>query len=318
MSTRPVAFHRYFTTDTGWTLPALFAILRDLRDIAHDADVSTQKTECMEEAARILSRLFTSCVTDRTSPVSESRKWGIYYIVGLIMKCYFRVKRISLSRSILRALEANSDTPPLSAYPRAHQVTHRYYIGAISFLNEDFEKAEQELTLAFYNCHVDAQANRQRILSYLIPLRILRGHLPSQELLDRFPDLNEVYGPFVGAIRKADIKAYDVALYKWEKKLLELNVWLVFERARELVMRGLFRRVWVVSDKSTRIPIHTFHCAVRVVGMRVDVEEVECFVANMIFKGLIKGYISHERQIVVLAQNGAFPRLADRKNPYAV
>ncbi len=30
------AFHRYFTTDTGWTLPALFAILRDLRDIAHD------------------------------------------------------------------------------------------------------------------------------------------------------------------------------------------------------------------------------------------------------------------------------------------
>ncbi len=51
----------------------------------------------------------------------------------------------------------------------------------------------------------------RRILSYLIPLRVLRGHLPSQELLDRFPDLNEVYGPFVGAIRKADIKAYDVA-----------------------------------------------------------------------------------------------------------
>ena len=77
----------------------------------------------------------------------------------------------------------------------------------------------------------------------MIPLRILRGHLPSQELLDRFPDLKEVYGPFVEAIRKADIKAYDVALYEWEKKLLELNVWLVFERARELVMRGLFRKV---------------------------------------------------------------------------
>lgn len=178
----------------------------------------------------------------------------------------------------------------------------------------------------------------RRILAYLIPLRVLRGHLPSQELLDRFPDLKEVYGPFVEAIRKADIKAYDVALYEWEKKLLELNVWLVFERARELVMRGLFRRVWVpyfpaitlifwltwryrrwvLSDKSTRIPVHTFHTALRVVSMRVDVEEVECFVANMIYKGLIKGYISHERQMVVLAQNGAFPRLCDRKNPYVV
>ena len=31
---------------------------------------------------------------------------------------------------------------------------------------------------------------------------------------------------------------------------------------------------WIASKRSTRIPIHMFHCAVRVVGMRVDVEEV--------------------------------------------
>ncbi len=75
---------------------------------------------------------------------------------------------------------------------------------------------------------------------------------------------------------------------------------------------------WVASNKSTRIPIHMFHCAVRVTGMRVDVEEVECYVANMIHKGFIKGYISHERQMVVLAANGAFPRVADRRDPFAV
>ncbi|KAI5123395.1 hypothetical protein M0805_006103 [Coniferiporia weirii] len=310
-------FYRFFTNNTGWTLSALFAILRDLRDIAYDADIATQKTECMEEAARIITKAFTHCVTDRTSPAAESRKWGVYYVVGLVIKCYFRVKRIALSRNILRALEANKDIPPLSSYPRAHQVTFRYYIGVIAFLNEDFEKAEQELTHSFYNCYNDgAQTNQQRILAYLIPLRILRGHLPSDELLERFPSLAEVYSPFVVAIRKADIKAYDIALFKWEKRLFELNAWLVFERARELVMRGLFRKVWVLLDKSTRIPIHMFHCAVRMVGMRVEVEEVECFVANMIYKGLIRGYISHERQMVVLASNGAFPRLAERKNPF--
>lgn len=59
-----------------------------------------------------------------------------------------------------------------------------------------------------------------------------------------------------------------------------------------------------------------FHCAIRVAGMSVDIEEVECYLANMIFKGLIRGYISHEKQMVVLAATGAFPRLADRKNPY--
>jgi len=59
-----------------------------------------------------------------------------------------------------------------------------------------------------------------------------------------------------------------------------------------------------------------FTAAVRVVGMDVDIEEVECYVANMIYRGLIKGYISHEKQTVVLAANDAFPRVADRKTPW--
>ena len=75
---------------------------------------------------------------------------------------------------------------------------------------------------------------------------------------------------------------------------------------------------WLASEKNTRIPLNMFHCAIRVVGIRIEVEEVECFVANMIYKGLIKGYISHEKQMVVLAQNGAFPSLSERKNPYAM
>ncbi len=94
-------------------------------------------------------------------------------MVGLILKCYFKVylswhyphtppliniqvKRISLSKNILRAIDANPDIPPLSQYPRSHQVRHsrsmwmcidlssqvtyRYYIGMLSFLNEDFAK----------------------------------------------------------------------------------------------------------------------------------------------------------------------------------
>ena len=59
-----------------------------------------------------------------------------------------------------------------------------------------------------------------------------------------------------------------------------------------------------------------FHCAVQLAGMGVEVEEVECYLANMIYKGLVRGYISHERQMVVLASKDAFPRLADRKNPF--
>lgn len=60
-----------------------------------------------------------------------------------------------------------------------------------------------------------------------------------------------------------------------------------------------------------------FHSALQIAGMDVPQEEAECYVANMIYKGLMRGYISHEKQMVVVANTNAFPRLADRASPYA-
>ncbi|TFK71997.1 hypothetical protein BDN72DRAFT_836762 [Pluteus cervinus] len=315
-------FSRFFTENAGWTLPALFSVLRDLRDLAHDADlqakINGQRSDSMEEAARIISKAFGHCMTDRTSPPDQSRKWGVYYVVSLVLKCYFRVKRISLSKNLLRAIDANTDIPPLHAYPRSHQVTYRYYIGMLSFLNEDYAKSEEEFTLAFYQCYIAAQRNQQRILTYLLPLRILRGHLPADELLQRFPVLKELYQPFISAIRRGDLPAYDRALELSERKLVELNVWLTLEKARELCLRGLFRKVWVAAEKSTRMPLSLFHSSLQISGVDVPQEEAECLVANMIYKGYMRGYISHEKQMVVLAQSNAFPRVADRQAPFAI
>lgn len=65
--------------------------------------------------------------------------------------------------------------------------------------------------------------------------------------MGRFPVLDEIFSPFVTAIRKGDLEAYDEALEKWESRLLELNLWLSLEKARELCLRGLFRRMCVLS-----------------------------------------------------------------------
>ncbi|KAJ7827678.1 hypothetical protein B0H14DRAFT_3466932 [Mycena olivaceomarginata] len=292
-----------FIENRGWTLPALFSILRDLRDLAHDADwhakVHSEQSECMVEAARIVAKAFSNCMTDRNSPPDESRKWGVYYVVGLAMK-YYKVRRISLTKNIIKVLDNNADIPSLEMYPRSHQ-------------------AEQELTLAFYHCHIAAHENQARILAYLIPLRILRGHLPSDELMHRFPILADIFAPFVAAIRTGDIAGFDRALEQREARLIELNLLLTLEKARELCLRGLFRRVWVASAKGTRIPLSMFHCALRISGIKdVELEEAECLVANMVYKGFMRGYISHEKQVVVLAAMNAFPRLADRAAPFAL
>lgn len=88
---------------------------------------------------------------------------------------------------------------------------------------------------------------RRRILTHLVPLRILKGHLPNAGLLIRFPVLNELYAPFVNAIRSGDVSAYDRALETKENILVAMDLWLVMERAREVCLRGLFRRVYVLS-----------------------------------------------------------------------
>lgn len=81
---------------------------------------------------------------------------------------------------------------------------------------------------------------------YLVPLRIIRGHLPADELLDRFPDLKRLYMPFISAIRKGDLSGFDRALDNSEHTLLGLSLWLTLEKARELCMRSLFRRACVL------------------------------------------------------------------------
>ena len=40
------------------------------------------------------------------------------------------------------------------------------------------------------------------------------------------------------------------------------------------------------------MPISLFHTGLKLGGVNVDVEEAECYVANMIYKGYLRGYVA--------------------------
>lgn len=87
-------------------------------------------------------------------------------------------------------------------------------------------------------------------------------------------------------------------------------------------LRTLYERLesplrWISSSKGNRMPIRVFHAALVVSGMELPVEEVECLLANQIYKGFMKGYISHEKQTVVLSKVNPFPKLTERASPFA-
>lgn len=307
----------------AWTLPCLYLAGRYLRLFAIKADgqankeqgnvtfsstigddivATTAKNERLEDAARQLSRIFQACAQDR-SPIEESRKWGIYYTCNLLFKTHFKLNSISLSKNLLRTIQAQKDLPDLTKFPKSHQVTFNYYAGVIAFLEEDYVKSEAYLTEAWNLCHKDAHKNRELILTYLIPCHLLTTHtLPTKALLEPYPQLQELFGPLAACIKRGDLVGYDKALLAGETAFVKRRIYLTLERAREIALRNLFRKVFLAGGfdplkdgeteanqvRRTRLPISEFVAAMQIgigaKGDRLDPEEVECLVANQIYK----------------------------------
>ncbi|WFD36251.1 COP9 signalosome (CSN) subunit [Malassezia cuniculi] len=244
------AFLRIFATMAPgrWALSVLYTLLRDLRWVSIMADrtsvtqsraASSQKH--LEECARQLNKAFGVCAADRHPDMDQSRKWGTYAVANMLFSTYFALKSLALCRNILRALSAG-DIPPLEAFGRGDVVTYRYYLGRLRFLDEDYDAAESELARALAESPASAPRNQERILIYLVPMRLLRGIRPSAELLRRFPQTHALYGDIVEAYSRGDARAYDAALRASDRTFVRLGLYLALERARAVCISRLFRR----------------------------------------------------------------------------
>ncbi|KAG9062806.1 COP9 signalosome (CSN) subunit [Linnemannia hyalina] len=284
-------FLREFPNMTNWPLEILYILNADLGRLAVQADKQLErrgeKPSKLEDCARVINKAFSICITDRT---------------------YFKLKSHNLCKNILRAVKA-ADLPELEQFPMAHQVTIRYYTGVLSFFNDDFKKAETDLQFAFDHIPPKFHHNRRLVLHYLIPTRLLHGSLPQTRLLEEFPELSALYRPLALAIKSGNVQLFDEALSIGGSRLIGLGTYLTVERSRGVAVRVLFKKVFTLMDKTNKLNIDQFQKALAFVGVNVDDEEVECMLANMIYKGYIRGYLSHEKKVLVLSQKDPFPSL---------
>lgn len=137
------------------------------------------------------------------------------------------------------------------------------------------------------------------ILTYLIPCHLLTTHtLPSPSLLRPYPRLLKLFTPLSTCIRRGDLSGFDAALAAGEDEMVKRRIYLTLERGRDIALRNLLRKVFLAggfeegkdgeSIRRTRVPLEEFVAAVRLgsrgeVG-RVESDEVECLLANMIYK----------------------------------
>ncbi|KAI1763552.1 PCI domain-containing protein [Hypoxylon sp. FL1150] len=303
----------------NWTIPCLYVAGKYLRLFAiqgdeerrrsggtgdadatimqDDFDPEREDHKLLEDCARHLNRIFQTCLNDR-APLEESRKWGIYYAINLLFKTHFRLGSTALSKNVLKVVSAGrGDMPTLDRFPKSQQVTFKYYEGVLAFLDENYVLAEEQLTMAWQLCHKDATRNLELILTYLIPCRLLTTHtLPSAQLLEPFPRLRRLFLPLAAAIKNADLHAFDIALRDAEDELIKRRIFLTLERGRDIALRNLLRKVFIAGGfeegkegaapvRRSRIPVTEFVAAMKVSsGEDIDTDEVECLIANMIYK----------------------------------
>jgi hypothetical protein len=309
------AFNHIFGASSGNILvPALHVVCRNthklavLADSAKVGDGERNDHSRLQSAVTALQESFSKTLNDRkewipNAPFSDegSKKAGVLFIVNQLFSMYFRLNTLRLCKNLLKPVESRKLHEQGSIGER---VTYKYYVGRLSLLEDQYELAEENLDYAFLHCNKKATSNKKRILDYLIPVKLLRGRLPSDKLLDKY-NLQE-FKDLVHGLRQGNLKIFNAALEKYQNRFIFVGTYLLLEKCKAICYRNLFKRVFIVTDK-TQLPLQYIAHSFKWMEIPMDLDEIECILANLIFRGFVRGYIFHEKRVLVLSKKDPFP-----------
>uniref|UniRef100_A0A0K2SYY5 PCI domain-containing protein 2 homolog n=3 Tax=Lepeophtheirus salmonis TaxID=72036 RepID=A0A0K2SYY5_LEPSM len=298
------------TKDDNWPLPVMYTLCLDLRLFAAKADIQLQKKggkpgEMLEKSAELLMNCFRICALDSKTSDEVTKRWGMLNIVNQLFKIYFKVNKLHLCKPLIRAIY---QTNLRDLYPKSQQVTFKYYVGRQYMFDNKFGEAEKYLSYAFERCHIDSSFNKRAILIYLIPVKMLLGHMPSMDLLKKYNLLE--FREVVLAVKEGNLLRLNAALEANEKIFIKCGIFLILEKLKIITYRNLFKKVVLIMN-THQIPIASFLKALQMMRVEgIDQEETQCILANLIYEGKIRGYISHVHQKLVVSKQNAFPPLS--------
>lgn len=302
--------------DTSWSLPVLYGLCSDLRAVARQADEELleegHKAEKMDDVARVLLKAFQITNGDRTNEGSDlSKRVGTLECINQLFRVYFSLNNLRLCSNLTRTMSARGALDFEKSYPVAHRVTYKYYHGRLHLYEDRYEDAVECLQYAFDRTPARYEVNKRNILLYLIPARMLRGRLPSFATLTRYK--MSWYEEIVKAVRTGHLSMFDKAVVKHEQFFIRKGLYLAMEKMRSLVYRSLCQKLHRVRSTAEterhKIRLREYQACLKLRGIQAGEDEVECVLANLIYNGLIKGYLSHKVKFLVLSTKQPFPSL---------
>lgn len=297
--------------EENWALPVMFAVTLDLRIFANNAEQQLQKkgkgqpAEMLEKAAEQLMSCFRVCASDNRAGVEDSKKWGMMFLSNQLFKIYFKINKLHLCKPLIRAIDSSNLKNDFSP---AQKVTYKYYTGRKAMFDSDFKPAEEFLSYAFHHCHGSSQRNKRMILIYLLPVKMLLGHMPTHQLLRKY-DLMQ-FADVTKGVSEGNLLLLNEALNKHETFFIRCGIFLILEKLKIITYRNLFKKVYLLL-RTHQLPLASFLVSLQMMQLQdVDLDEVQCILANLIYMGHIKGYISQQHQKLVVSKQNPFPALS--------
>ncbi len=267
------AFIKEFrAAESAWGVPALAALVRSLRLVAADADASDaaagRKPERLNDAGGQLMKCFPATYL---ASVREKRL-ATLLIVNAAFKIYFKLNTLHLCKNMIASVEARNALS-LEEYPVAQRVTYRFYTGRLAVFDENYAKADADLSFALAHCHVAASRNAALILRYLVPVKLLLGQLPTRRLLAAHPELN-CYAPVAAAVRVGDVRALNEALEAGQETFIRAGTYLLLEKLKAGVYRTLMKRIHLIQKD--REPAKAFQIHISLFQVRLQPAHACC------------------------------------------
>ncbi|PIO24564.1 hypothetical protein AB205_0155140 [Aquarana catesbeiana] len=176
----------------------------------------------------------------RTFSVGKSdRVYGaLKYNSHPAIKPVVQISKLHLCKPLIRAIDSSNFK---DEYAMSQRVTYRYYVGRKAMFDSDFKKAEECLSFAFRNCLRTCQKNKRMILIYLLPVKMLLGHMPAIQLLRKY-DLMQ-FADVTKAVSEGNLRLLTEALTTHETFFTRCGIFLILEKLKIITYRNLFKKV---------------------------------------------------------------------------
>ncbi|KAJ3261749.1 hypothetical protein HK103_004700 [Boothiomyces macroporosus] len=283
------------------------SLIRGLVYWSVNADMLGNSADNRVKAQSELAKLRAVLLKD-----TDEMKANLLAVANASLKMYFGMKEMHQALKVVE--QTDNYLPETIIVQKSDQVTFNYYVGRLYIYFHKFDKADKVLSLAMDNCLPSHYHNKQSILKYLVVARVVRGKLPSPQLLQKY-QLHTYYIPLINALVKGDITHYQMELDLQRNYFMKNGFYMILKhRVTCLLYRSLIQRIFsclqsISSTPTTNLPIDMFFQVI----LNLKIEEltfsdVESIFVSLIDQGFIKGYLSPDRKIIVFRKSGdTFP-----------